>query len=110
MPEFDLALVIASAKAATLTFGTILTWLSARAYRRTGAPALRALTVGIGLVTAGAILGGIVHQVAGLRLLAGIAVQSVFTAFGFAVLTYSLYADGSSDAPSRGSSNPAGNS
>jgi len=89
-----LTLVVVVTKAVTLTFGTILTWLSVRAFRRTGAPALRALAVGIGLVTAGAFLGGAVHQVAGLELLVGIAVQGVFTAAGFTVLTYSLYAEG----------------
>lgn len=106
---FDLALVIVTAKAVTLTFGTILTWLSVRAYRRTGAPALRALAVGIGLVTIGAFLGGIVHQVADLPLLLAIAVQSGFTAAGFAVLTYSLYAEGAAGSSAerpRGSVNP----
>jgi len=56
---FDLGLFVVTMKAVTLAFGTILTWLSYRAFRRTGAPALRALTVGIGLLTAGAVLGGL---------------------------------------------------
>ncbi|WP_335999192.1 DUF7521 family protein [Halorientalis halophila] len=87
------AALLTVAKTATLLFGGILTLLSLRAYRRTGSPALRALTVGIGLVTIGAILGGVLHQLFGLPLRTGASFQSVFTAIGFAILTYSLYTD-----------------
>jgi hypothetical protein len=128
---FDLGLFVVTMKAVTLAFGTILTWLSYRAFRRTGAPALRALTVGIGLLTAGAVLGGLADKLLDLGfplghepsnnllarparrnrfaprseksvlhyscpsgLLAGVGIQSAFTATGFAVLTYPLYVDG----------------
>jgi hypothetical protein len=103
----DLVLLVVTTKAVTLTFGTVLTWLSYRAFTRTGAPALRALAVGMGLVTIGALLGGVVHQVLGLSVLAGVAIQGVFSAAGFAVLTYSLYADGSGESmsPRSGSRN-----
>ncbi len=90
----DLTLVVVTTKAVTLTFGGILTWLSYRAFTRTGAPALRALATGIGLVAIGALLGGVVDQVSGLSVLVGVAVQGCFSAVGFGVLTYSLYADG----------------
>jgi len=96
----DLTLVVVATKAVTLTFGGILTWLSCRAFLRTGAPAMRALTAGIGLVTIGALVGGVVHQVLGLSVLAGVAVQGAFSAAGFAVLTYSLYAEGATDSVS----------
>jgi hypothetical protein len=98
---FDPRLVLAAMKSVTLVFGGILTWLSMRAYRRTGAPALRALGLGIGLVTAGAFLGGLLHQTDVLGLELSVSVQSVFTAVGFGVLTYSLYVDGSSVGVSR---------
>lgn len=86
------ALLVAT-KTATLVFGGLLTYLSFRASRRTGSPALRALAVGIGLVTAGAILGGGLHQLLGVALEWSVVVQSVFTAAGFGLLTYSLYTD-----------------
>lgn len=86
----SIALLVAT-KTVTLLFGGTITYLSLRAYRRTGSPALRALTIGIGLVTTGAILGGLLHQVIGLSLRLSITIQSVFTAFGFSVLLYSLY-------------------
>jgi hypothetical protein len=97
---FETTLVLAAAKAATLVFGGLVTLMSFRAYRRTGSPALRALMVGIGLVTAGAILGGVLHQVLDLELETSVAVQSIFTAIGFGVLTYSLYADTTAESSS----------
>jgi O-antigen/teichoic acid export membrane protein len=94
---FETTLVLALTKAATLSFGALLAGLSWRAYRRTTDPALRALAVGIGLVTVGAVLGGVLHRVVDVRLAVAVSVQSVFTAAGFAVLTYSLYAGPGND-------------
>ncbi|WP_123533451.1 DUF7521 family protein [Halosimplex salinum] len=98
---FTTTFVLALTKAATLSFGAILTGLSWRAYRRTADPALRALAVGIGLVTIGAILGGVLHRVVAVDLVVAVSVQSVFTACGFAVLTYSLYSGQESGHESR---------
>ncbi|RXK49359.1 DUF7521 family protein [Halorientalis pallida] len=100
--------LLTAAKVVTLLFGGTLTLLSGRAYRRTGSPALRALAVGIGLVTAGAILGGALHQVVGLPLEASATVQSVFTAIGFGVLTYSLYTESPTPARERRSGHQPG--
>jgi len=85
--------VLIAAKTATLAFGSVLTYLSYRAFRRTRSRALRALAVGIGLLTLGALLGGVLHQIAGIGLEASVGVQSVFTAVGFAIMTYSLFVD-----------------
>ena len=87
------AVILIAAKTATLAFGSALTYLSYRAFRRTRSRALRALATGIGLLTLGALLGGVLHQIAGISLQASVGVQSVFTAVGFAVMTYSLFAD-----------------
>ncbi|MFB6184773.1 MAG: hypothetical protein ABEI96_09490 [Haloarculaceae archaeon] len=89
---FDSTLLLAAAKTVTLLCGGLLTLVAYRAYRRTGAAALRALAVGIGLVTLGTVLGGTLHQGLGVNLVESVGVQSVFTAFGFAILAYSLYA------------------
>lgn len=85
--------ILVAAKATTLIFGGALTLLSYRAFRRTGSSALQILTVGIGLLTTGAIVGGILHQFVGVPLEVSVSVQSVFTAVGFAVMTYSLFTD-----------------
>jgi hypothetical protein len=88
-----ISVLLVAAQTATLVFGGVITFLAFRAFRRTGSPALRALAIGIGLLTAGALVGGILHQLLGVALELGVVVQSVFTAVGFAVLTYSLYTD-----------------
>ena len=92
----ETAVVLVAARTTTLVFGGVLTYLSFKAYRRMGSPALRALGVGIGLLIAGATLGGLLHQVVGLGLELSVSVQSIFTAVGFAVMTYSLFTDVSS--------------
>jgi hypothetical protein len=87
------SVLFVAAQTATLIFGGAITVLALRAFRRTGSPALRALAVGIGLLTVGALLGGTLHQLLGLNLGTSVLVQSVATAVGFSVLTYSLYTD-----------------
>lgn len=93
MGPHELAVILVVAKVSTLAFGGALTYLSYSAFRRTNSRALRALAFGIGLLTLGALLGGLLHQFAGISLAASVTVQSVFTAGGFAVMTYSLFAD-----------------
>jgi hypothetical protein len=85
---------IAATQTVTMVTGGFVTMLAFRAYRRTGAPSLRALSVGLGFVTAGALLAGVVHQVAETDIAVALAVQSTAMAVGFAVLAYSLYAEG----------------
>jgi len=89
----ETTVILVAAKTATVAFGSALTYLSYRAFRRTNSRALRALATGIGLLTLGALLGGVLHQVAGVSLESSVGVQSVFTAVGFAVMTYSLFVD-----------------
>ncbi|QCC52682.1 DUF7521 family protein [Halapricum salinum] len=76
----------------TLLCGGTVTLLARRAYHRTQSPALGALTAGLGLVTAGALLAGGLHQFLGIGFATSVGVQSTFTAVGFAILAYSLYA------------------
>ena len=78
----------------TLLAGGIVTLFAVRAYRRTGAPALRALAIGLGLVTLGALLAGVLHHLANVDVAIALAAQSTANAIGFAVLAYSLYAEG----------------
>ena len=84
---------LVAAKTLTLACGVVLTTLTYRAYRRTRSTAMRVLSVGIGLVTAGAVLAGSLNQLAGLPLVISTTVESLFTAAGFLVMTYSLYSD-----------------
>ncbi len=85
--------VLVATKTLTLVCGVVLTTLTYRAYRRTHSTAMRVLSVGIGLVTAGAVLAGSLNQLAGVPLVVSTTVESLFTAAGFLVMTYSLYSD-----------------
>ena len=91
MVHLESAIVVT--KTVTLILGSFIALLSYRAYRRTGARPLRSLAVGFAIVTVGAILAGVSHQFTGLDLAFGVLLQSALTLVGFAVITYSLYAD-----------------
>ncbi|MFB6079482.1 MAG: hypothetical protein ABEJ81_00530 [Haloferacaceae archaeon] len=80
-------------KTLTLALGGLITLLSYRAYARTGARALRALAIGFGVVTVGAIAAGLLHQLTPLGLRGSVLVESLLTLVGFAIITYSLYVD-----------------
>lgn len=84
-------------KTVTLVLGAAITYYALKAYRRTGSPALRALTVGFGVVTLGSLLAGAVDR----ALVVGsaldpewaLAIESALTAVGFGVILYSLYVE-----------------
>jgi uncharacterized membrane protein YfcA len=95
----EVSAVIVAANTVTLVVGGAIALFALRAYRRTGLAELRALTVGLGLVVAGALVGGLLHQVAAAPLLQGVAIQSVLTALGFLVLGYSLAAETATEGP-----------
>lgn len=88
----SLSFVIVVANTITLVAGGAVTIFAFRAYRRTGSPAMRALAVGLGLVTLGTLVAGSLHQARLTELLTGVAIQSIFTAVGFLTLVYSVYA------------------
>ncbi|RAW47071.1 hypothetical protein DQW50_01445 [Halorubrum sp. 48-1-W] len=87
--HIDLTIIVA--KTAILVLGGMITYYALRAYERTGDPSLRALGIGFGVVTVGALVGGVSHQIVGAGLATGIAIDSLLTAAGFGVIVYSLY-------------------
>jgi divalent metal cation (Fe/Co/Zn/Cd) transporter len=80
-------------KTLTLVLGGVITFYSYRAYRRTASRALRALALGFGLVTLGALLAGIVDQLIAVDPNIALVVESLFTTVGFAIILYSLYVE-----------------
>jgi hypothetical protein len=88
-----LAAVIVAANTVTLTFGTTITVLAYRASARTGSSALRSLSLGLGLVTLGALLGGGLHLVWGAAFTTCGGVQRAFPAAVCGALAYSVYAE-----------------
>ncbi|WP_248896875.1 DUF7521 family protein [Haloplanus halobius] len=91
MSHLDIALT--AVKTATLLFGGLITFLAFKAHHRTGSPALRALGIGFGLITVGALLAGVGHQFTSLSLAQSIVIESALTLVGFAVIVYSLYVE-----------------
>lgn len=89
----DITLVVV-AKAVSLALGALVTYFAARAYQRTGSPALRALTVGFALITVGALAAGLIDLLIDpLDRSTALVVESTFTALGFVIILYSLYVD-----------------
>lgn len=84
--------MVVALKSITLALGGTITYFAYNAFRRTDVPALRSLALGFALVTFGTVIGGVVHQFTSLSIESGIAVESIFVAAGFGILTYSLYA------------------
>lgn len=80
-------------KSLGLVLGGSITFYAFKAYQRTGSPALRALAVGFGAVTLGALLAGIVDRLLPLDPSVALLVESLFTTVGFGIIFYSLYAD-----------------
>lgn len=80
-------------KTVTLLLGGLITFYAFKAYRRTGSVALRALAIGFGVITLGALLAGIVDQLLPLDPSVALVVESLFTAAGFGVILYSLYVE-----------------
>ncbi|MFC5278148.1 hypothetical protein ACFPM1_05145 [Halorubrum rubrum] len=89
--QIDLTIIVA--KTAILVLGGSITYYALRAFERTGDRSLRALGIGFGVVTVGALVGGVSHQIIGADLAVGIAIDSLLTAAGFAVIVYSLYVE-----------------
>ncbi len=83
--------LIILANSATLVLGGAITVMAFRAFQRTNALALRALSIGIGFITAGTAIGGLLHQLFEMELIAAILLQNLCITAGFAVLVYSLW-------------------
>ncbi|AXG07489.1 hypothetical protein DU500_14230 [Haloplanus rubicundus] len=91
MSHLDVALI--AIKTGTLLLGSLITFLSLKAYSRTGSRSLRSLGIGFGLVTVGALLAGVGHQFTSLTLAQSVVIESTLTLLGFVVIVYSLYGD-----------------
>ncbi|ELY46053.1 DUF7521 family protein [Natronorubrum sulfidifaciens] len=88
----EYTLLIAISNTATLLTGGAVALLSYRAFRRTGSGALRAVAIGFGLIVVGSLGGALAHLLGG-NVGLGVTIQSAFTAGGFTILLYSLYAE-----------------
>lgn len=84
-------LVILAVKTVILGLGGAITFIAYKAHQRTRAPSFRVLGVGFGIITFGALLAGVAHQLLGVSLEMGVLINSFLTAIGFGIILYSLY-------------------
>jgi len=94
IPSSQIGVVVA--KTLILIIGGLITYYSYQAYERTGSPQHKWLTLGFGIVTVGAIAGGVLDLGVGLYLgedliYTSVLVSSSMTALGLGVILYSLY-------------------
>ena len=94
IPGSQIGIVVS--KTLILVLGGLISYFSFKAYRRTGTPQHWWLTLGFGVITLGAILGGVldiaVEMYLGEDLLyTSVFVSSTMTAAGLGVILYSLY-------------------
>lgn len=89
----SVSIAIIISKTIILILGCGIAYIAYKAHRRTRSPSLRALAVGFGVVTIGALFAGIAHQLLGVGLQTGILINSILTALGFAIIIYSLYVE-----------------
>lgn len=95
MTEFDTTstiLTLSVIKLITVALGFVIVYLGLKAYRQTRRKPLLYLTLGIGIMTLGAISEGLAYQGLGWGLDESHIVEGVVTLIAFAVLVYSLYA------------------
>jgi divalent metal cation (Fe/Co/Zn/Cd) transporter len=89
----ELTTAVVGLKTLTLVLGGSITFYAVQAYRTTGSRALRALALGFGTVTVGALVAGIVDQLLPVDPALALVVESLFTTVGFAVVLASLYVE-----------------
>lgn len=92
-PAAAITTAVIALKTMTLVLGGMITYFSLKAYRRTGAVALRALAIGFGVVTVGSLSAGVADQLFVTGMDYAIVIESGLTAIGFGIIVYSLYAD-----------------
>lgn len=87
----EIITAIAVVKFVILLLGGGITYIAFKAYRRTRDQSLRVLGVGFGIITLGAFFTGVANQFFSVSLELGVLINSVFVAFGLAVIMYSLH-------------------
>lgn len=94
IPSSQVGIVVS--KTLILIIGGLITYYSYQAYQRTGSPEHKWLTYGFGVVTLGAIIGGVLDIVVSnffdIELInTSVFVSSSMTAVGLGIILYSLY-------------------
>lgn len=84
-------LVVIGLKTVTLVIGGLITYLAAKAARKTASPGLTYLALGFGIVTLGSLLAGVADQFMMVDPVTALVLENALTMVGFAIIAYSLY-------------------
>lgn len=84
-------IVVIVFKTVTLGLGGLITYLAAKAARKTSSPGLTYLAVGFGIVTFGSLLAGVADQLLIVGAPRALILENGLTMVGFAIIAYSLY-------------------
>lgn len=85
----EMAIIVV--KTIILGLGGAITYIAYKAYRSRQERSMGVLALGFGIVTLGALLGGIVDQLLMVSFSIGVLIESILVALGFACIMYSLY-------------------
>lgn len=85
--------ILVALKTISLVLGATITLFAYRAYRRTGATALGALSLGFAVVTVGALTAGVLERLFAVEPTIALTIDSALTALGFVIIVYSLYVE-----------------
>lgn len=86
----DIVWLMAIVKTVIAILGGLITYFAFKAYRRTRNQSLGYLAAGFGIVTVGAILGGISFELLNVSLETGVLIEGIFIAIGFLLIAWSL--------------------
>jgi heme/copper-type cytochrome/quinol oxidase subunit 3 len=86
-----LQIAVVVTKTVILVLGGTITYFAYKASQRTRTASLRTLSLGFGVITVGAVFGGVAHQFVSASIASGVLINSILTAVGFVIITYSLY-------------------
>lgn len=87
----DLLLVLRIAKILLVLLGSVVVWLSARAWRRNHSSAMLFLALGFGLITAGSVAAGVLFEFLGYDIYAVSVMEAMVQLLGFGLIIYSIY-------------------
>lgn len=83
--------VLVVARLLLFGLGAVITAISFRAYRRTGARYMRDASVGFGIMTVGVFIEGVLYEIAGFPLVSVHIVETVAIGLAFIILLVSLH-------------------
>lgn len=83
--------ILAAVRILVMVLGLAIAIVSYQAYRRTGAPYLRDVSIGFTVVALGVFSEGVLFELFGWELVTVHIIESILVALGFAIILYSFY-------------------